>query len=90
MRLTVRVTPRAGRDAVEGWAADAAGRSYLKVKVRAAPADGEANAAVRRLIAAELGLPASALRLVSGAAARIKTLEIEAEAGWVKERLGVR
>lgn len=90
MRLTVRVTPRAGKDAADGWAADAAGRPLLRLKVRAAPADGQANEAVRRLVAAELGLAASMVRLVSGAAARIKTLEIEAEEAWVKERLGLR
>jgi uncharacterized protein YggU (UPF0235/DUF167 family) len=90
MRLTVRVTPRAGRDAVEGWARDAAGRALLKLKVRAAPADGQANEAVRRLIAAELGLAPSAVRLVSGAAARIKTLEVDAGEAWASERLGLR
>lgn len=90
MRLTVRVTPRAGRDAVEGWGQDAAARSFLRLRVRAAPADGEANEAVRRLIASELGLAPSAVRLASGAAARIKTLEIAAEEAWVMARLPVR
>lgn len=87
MRLTVRVTPRAGRDALDGWSEDASGRALLKVKVRAAPADGQANEAVRRLIASELGLAASSVRLVQGAAARIKTLQIEAEESWVRARL---
>jgi uncharacterized protein YggU (UPF0235/DUF167 family) len=90
MRLTVRVTPRAGRDAVEGWAADASGRPLLKVKVRAAPADGQANEAVRRLVASELGLAPSMVRLATGAAARIKGLEIEADEAWVLDRLGLR
>lgn len=90
MRLTVRVAPRAGRDALDGWTADASGRPLLRLKVRAAPADGEANEAVRRLVAAELGLAPSAVRLVSGAAARIKTLEVAAEAAWVMQRLGLR
>jgi hypothetical protein len=30
------------------------------------------------------------VRLVAGASARIKTLEIEAAEAWVKERLGLR
>jgi uncharacterized protein YggU (UPF0235/DUF167 family) len=90
MRLTVRVTPRAGRDALDGWAADAAGRPLLKVKVRPAPADGAANEAVRRLIASQLGIAASAVRLASGASARIKALEIDADEAWVQERLGLR
>jgi uncharacterized protein YggU (UPF0235/DUF167 family) len=87
VRLTVRVTPRAGRDALDGWGEDASGRRLLKLKVRAAPADGQANEAVRRLIAAELGLPPSAVRLLQGASARIKTLEVEADEVWVRARL---
>ena len=46
MRLSVRVTPRGGRDAVDGWTRDDAGRPVLKVRVAAAAADGKANAAV--------------------------------------------
>jgi len=51
VRLTVRLTPRGGRDAVEGWTRDDAGRLVLKVRVAAAAADGQANAAVIALLA---------------------------------------
>jgi uncharacterized protein YggU (UPF0235/DUF167 family) len=44
MRLAVRLTPRGGRDAVEGWATGADGRSFLKARVAAPPVEGEANA----------------------------------------------
>ena len=77
MRLAVRVTPRGGRDAVEGWTTDAQGRPLLKVRVAAAAADGAANAAVIDLLAKALGRPKSALSLVRGASARLKQLEIE-------------
>lgn len=77
MRLAVRVTPKGGRDAVDGWAVDPAGRPYLKVRVSAAPADGEANAAVAVLLAKALKLPRSAVRIVAGDTARLKMLEIE-------------
>lgn len=77
MRLAVRVTPKGGRDAVDGWAVDDAGRAYLKVRVSAAPADGEANAAVVALLARSLKVPRSAVRLVAGETARLKMLEIE-------------
>ena len=76
-RLTVRVTPRGGRDAVEGWAVDADGRPVLKLRVAAAAADGAANAAVIALVARGLKLPKSAVRIASGHTARIKRLEIE-------------
>ena len=77
MRLAVRLTPRGGRDAIEGWARDAAGRAYLKVRVAAPPVDGEANAALVKLIAKALGRPAGAVRIATGDTARIKQLEID-------------
>lgn len=77
MRLAVRVTPRGGRDAVEGWMTDEAGRAVLKVRVAAAPADGSANAAVIALLAKALRRPRSSLRLVSGETARLKLIEVE-------------
>lgn len=77
MRLAVRVTPRGGRDGVDGWATDSGGRPYLKVRVSAAAADGEANAALTAFLAKTLKRPKSAVRIVSGETARVKTLEIE-------------
>jgi uncharacterized protein (TIGR00251 family) len=77
VRLAVRLTPRGGRDAVEGWARDEAGRAYLKVRVAAPPVDGAANAALVRLIAKALKRPLSAVTLASGETARVKQLEIE-------------
>jgi uncharacterized protein YggU (UPF0235/DUF167 family) len=77
MRLAVRVTPRGGRDAIEGWTADAAGRPLLKVRVAAAAADGAANAAVVALVARALGRPKSCVRIAAGRSARVKQLEVE-------------
>lgn len=74
--LAVRVTPRGGRDAVEGWTTDAAGRPLLKLRVAAAAADGAANAAVIALLAQALGIPRSAVAIVAGHAARVKRVAI--------------
>lgn len=76
-RLTVRVTPRGGRDAVDGWAADETGRPVLKVRVSAAASEGAANAAVVALIAKALKLPKSAVRIAAGETARVKRLEVD-------------
>jgi uncharacterized protein YggU (UPF0235/DUF167 family) len=75
--LAVRVTPRGGRDAVEGWTRDGAGRPVLKVRVAAAAADGQANAALSAFLATALGRPKSALTLVAGQTARLKRFEVE-------------
>ena len=77
MRLAVRVTPKGGRDGVDGWALDPEGRPYLKVRVSAPPSDGAANAAVVALLAKTLKRPKSTLRIVSGESARLKLLEID-------------
>ncbi|TAJ71542.1 MAG: DUF167 domain-containing protein [Phenylobacterium sp.] len=71
------MTPRGGRDAVEGWMTDDAGRAVLKLRVSAAAADGAANAAVIVLLAKALKLPKSAIRIAAGETARLKRLEIE-------------
>jgi hypothetical protein len=75
----VRVTPKGGRDAIDGVEALSDGRPILKVRVRAAPEDGAANEGVRRLVAKALGLPASAVTLEAGATARLKTFLIAGE-----------
>jgi uncharacterized protein (TIGR00251 family) len=76
-RLTVRVQPKASADRIEDWAEDDAGRKFLKVRVRAVPEDGKANSAVQKLVAKWLGLPKSAVRVVTGGKTRLKGLEID-------------
>jgi len=76
-RLTVRVQPKASADRVEDWGEDDAGRRYLKVRVRAVPEDGKANDAVQKLVAGWIGVPKSAVRVVTGGKTRLKGLEIE-------------
>lgn len=88
MRLAVRLTPKAAGDGIEGWDADDKGRPVLKVRVRAAPVDGKANAALIALMAKALDVPRSRIELVSGETARLKTLEIGGLDAAQLERLG--
>ena len=74
--LAVRLTPKGGRDAIDGIELLADGRSVLKVRVRAAPSEGEANDALIRLIAKAVGVPPRDVTLTAGATARIKRLTI--------------
>ncbi len=74
--LAVRLTPKGGRDAIDGIEQLADGRSVLKVRVRAAPSEGEANAALVKLIAKAVGVPARDVVLAAGATARIKRLTL--------------
>jgi uncharacterized protein len=65
------VQARASRDALAGAKGGA-----LVVRVTAPPVQGEANAAVARLVGRALGVPPSAVVLVRGAAGREKLLRI--------------
>jgi uncharacterized protein len=57
--LSVRATPKGGRDSIDGIERLADGRAVLKARVRAAPANGEANAALRQVIAKTAGVAPS-------------------------------
>ena len=77
--LTVRLTPKGGRDAIEGVEHMADGRSVLKARVRVAPSEGAANEALIRLLANALDVPRRDIVLAAGASARIKRLTIAGE-----------
>jgi len=70
--LRVRVQPRAARAALGDWRAD----GTLTVRVTAPPVAGRANAAVGALLAAALGVPASAVRVVHGEHGRDKLVRV--------------
>ena len=74
--LTVRLTPRGGRDSIDGIEQLADGRSVVKARVRAAASEGEANAALVRLLARVLGVAPRDVVLTAGATARIKRLAV--------------
>lgn len=75
-RLAVRLTPRGGADRIDGWSEDAQGRPMLRVRVSAPPVDGEANAALEKLLSKALGLPKSAIAVAAGQTARVKQVQI--------------
>ena len=77
--MRVRASPGASKDAIEGLGEDAAGQVFLKVRVRAVPEKGKANAAIEALIAKALGLPKSAVAVEKGETQRIKTVRISAD-----------
>ncbi|MGN6570336.1 MAG: DUF167 family protein [Pseudolabrys sp.] len=89
--LAVRLTPKGGRDAIDGVETLADGRNVLKVRVRAAPTEGEANDALCRLMAKALGIPPRDVTLSAGATSRIKRLAITGDAATLiaaLEKLG--
>ena len=69
--FAVRVIPRASRDAIEGEHQGA-----LKVRLTAPPIEDRANDALRRLLAARLNVPVSAVRIVGGEKNRNKRVSV--------------
>lgn len=69
-RISVKVKPRASRDALEGWQDDA-----LVVRLTSPPVEGAANTSLIRLLARKTGLARSRIRIVSGEKGRTKVLE---------------
>ena len=83
----MRVTPNAGVDRIEGTELRDDGSAVLRVRVRAVPDRGKANAAVIALLAKALGVPKSAVTLASGDTARFKTLAIEGDRAALAARI---
>lgn len=79
LTVTVRLTPKGGRDAVEGIESLADGRAVLKARVRAASSEGEANDALIRLLAKTLDVAPRRVTLAAGATGRIKRLTVEGD-----------
>jgi uncharacterized protein (TIGR00251 family) len=78
--LDLRVTPKSGRDAIDGIEQMSDGQTVLKLRVRALPTDGEANEAVAALIAKSLKFPKSKITLERGGASRVKSLRLAGDA----------
>jgi uncharacterized protein (TIGR00251 family) len=87
--VRVRVTPKSSRDDVGGIDETAQGMA-LKVRVRAVPDKGAANAAVTATLADWLGVPKSTVTLVSGSTARIKVIAIAGDGELLSARLEQR
>lgn len=69
--FSVRVQPRASRDALEGERQGA-----LRVRLTAPPVDDRANRACCRLLAEHLNIPLSAVRILAGQRSRTKRVEV--------------
>jgi uncharacterized protein (TIGR00251 family) len=85
--IALRVTPRGGRDEIDGIEILADGRSVVKVRVRAIAEGGGANRAVTELLARTLGVPKASVRLLSGMTSRLKQVAVDGDAASLGEIL---
>lgn len=87
LQLRARLTPRGGRDAIDGLEARDDGGFVLRCRVRSAPTAGAANAALIAMLAKALAVPKSAISISQGASSRSKTLFIEGNGAALALRL---
>jgi len=85
--VALRVTPRGGRDDIDGVETLANGRTVVKVRVRAIADGGEANRAVTELIAKALGVPKAKVRILSGMTSRLKQIAVDGDPAKLGEAL---
>ena len=85
--VSCRLTPKGGRDAIDGVAQLADGSSVLTARVRSAPQDGEANRALCALLAERLGAPSSSARIVAGSKSRLKQVAVSGDPAALVARL---
>lgn len=74
--IVVKLTPKASRNAVNGWAEGADGGRVLKVSVTTVPEKGKANDALIALLSKEWRIPKNAFSLIRGETDRLKTIKI--------------
>jgi uncharacterized protein (TIGR00251 family) len=87
--VALRVTPRGGRDDIDGLETLANGRTVIKVRVRAIADGGEANRAVTELMAKTLGVPKASVRILSGTTSRLKQIAVDGDPAKLGEALRV-
>ena len=85
--VALRVTPRGGRDDIDGVETLANGKSVVKIRVRAIAEGGEANRAVTELLARALGVPKRNVRLLAGATSRLKQVAVDGDPRRLGETL---
>ncbi|ANC92498.1 hypothetical protein A6A40_11640 [Azospirillum humicireducens] len=87
LRVALRVTPKASRNAVTGTAETAGGGRVLKLSVTAVPENGKANEAVIKLLSKAWKLPKTSLTVVAGATDRNKILHVAGDPAALLPRL---
>ena len=76
LRLSVRLTPNGGRDAIDGVETGSDGECYLKARVSVGPEKGKANRELRRMLAEFFGVAQNNVEIISGDSSQHKRLRI--------------
>ena len=87
LRLAVHLTPKSSCNAVEGIALQSDCSTVVKLRVRAVPQDGKANAAAIETLADWLKIPRSSITLEAGGKSRMKRFRIDGDPAALEHAL---
>ena len=87
--IHLRVTPNAGLDRIEGIEVRDDGQAVLRLRVKAVPDKGKANAAVVALLAEALGIAKGQVSVIAGETARLKTVAVDGDSAELVGRLEI-
>lgn len=85
--VDICLTPKSSIETIERFETFADGKTALRVRVRAVPEKGKANAALLAVVAAGLNLPKSAISLESGGKNRHKRIHIAGDPAGIAATL---
>lgn len=74
--ISVRLTPGASKNSVNGWDKDVSGNDILKVSVTAIPENGKANQALIKLLSKHWKIAKSEIVIIKGETERHKILSV--------------
>ena len=74
VQILVKVVLKASTDDVVGWEQDS-----LKIRLKALPEKGKANASLIKLLSKKLKVASSRIHIVKGKTSRSKVIQIEGE-----------
>lgn len=85
--ITVRITPRSGRDEITGVLED----GTIKIRLKAPPVEGQANSALINFLSDVLGIAPTKIEIVAGHTSKVKLITIlELDSATVQERIMAR
>ncbi len=82
MQLHIRVKPNSKKDELS-----IEPDGIIQVRIKAPPVDGKANKYLIGFLAGFFGVPKSKITLLKGTTNKFKTLEIEADEGYIQKKL---
>lgn len=74
--LRVKVIPKSPKNEVTEIISDESGEPTIKIRIKAIPEKGKANAELIKFLSKELGIPKESINIISGKSTALKLIRI--------------